>query len=164
MRAWLTSLALVGLAACQPATRSDQPEATTTSPLVAAPEPQPQLQPAAYPEATGPVANYFRAELPVTFHGRWAADAAACAGAEALMIEGKSFTSPGLSAELGDIEVNEAAGAIIDVIANGKFVSAGQVSDGRASMKLSLDGSRLRVFVMGMPVDANLPAELGRCR
>ncbi len=110
------------------------------------------------------MANYFRAELPVSFHGRWAADAAACTGVAALVIDGKSIASSELSAELGDIEVNESAGAIIDVIANGRFVSGGQASDGRASMKLSLDGSRLRVFVMGMPVDANLPAELGRCR
>jgi len=159
---WVAAVAGVGLAACQPGAGSDQPQVATTPAVVAPPEPVPQ--PAAYPEAGGHVANYFRAELPVSFQGRWAADAAACAGVEVLVIDGKSFASPRLSAELGDIEVNESGGMIINVIANSRFVSAGQVADGRASMTLSLDGSRLRVFVMGMSVDPDLPAELGRCR
>lgn len=162
LRARLASLALIGLAACQPGESSDLPEPAASPPVVSAAEPV--APPTAYPEANGPVANYFRAELPVTFQGRWADQDAACAGEDALVIGAKTFASPGLTAELGDIEVNEADGQIIDVIANGMFRSDGQASDGRASMTLSLDGLRLRVFVMGLAKDPVLPPELVRCR
>ncbi len=162
MKGWVVSLALIGLAACQPEGSGDRPETAAPPPAVSAAEPV--GQPADYPEATGPVANYFRADLPGSFQGRWAEQDAACAGEGVLVIGGKTFASPGLSAEIGDIEVNEAGGQIIDVIANGMFQSDGQASKGRASMKLSLDGSRLGVFVMGMPADPALPPELVRCR
>lgn len=68
-----------------------------------------------------------------------------------------------MSARLGDIEVNESGGGIINIIANGAFMVAGRASDGRAIMALSTDGSRLRFFAMGLPTDMSLPPELVRC-
>lgn len=162
MRLGVACLVLIGLAACQPGGSGDEPQ-PAASPAVVSPV-EPEMQPAAYPEATGPVANYFRAELPASFQGRWAEQVSACAGEDVFVIGAKAFESTGLSAEIGDIEVNESRGAIINLIANGTFKSDGQVSEGRASMKLSLDGSRLNLFVMGMPRDPALPPELVRCR
>lgn len=162
MKVWIASLALIGLASCQPGESSDEPQPAAPPPAAATAEPV--VQPAAYPEAAGPVANYFRAEMPLSFQGRWAEQDAACAGEAVLVIGAKAFAAPGLSAELGDIEINESGGQIIDVIANGMFRSDGQASDGRASIRLSLDGSRLRFFVMGLARDPALPPELVRCR
>lgn len=162
MKVRIASLALIGLAACQPGESSDQPEPAAPPPAAATAEPV--VQPAAYPEAAGPIANYFRAEMPMSFQGRWAEQDAACAGQNVLLIGATTIASPRLSAELGDVEINEAGGQIIDLVANGMFQSDGQASDGRASMKLSLDRSRLRFFVMGLARDPALPPELVRCR
>ena len=164
MKRWIACLAVVVLAACQPGAETDPPFAVPAKPVEAAPEPTPDAQPAVYPEATGPVANFFRADVPESFQGRWAGAAAACSSADVLAIGAKTFASPGLSAVLGDVEVNESAGVIIDLIANGTFTVAGQASDGRAILRLSVDGSRLQVFVMGLPADAKLPVEMQRCR
>ncbi len=158
MKLWVVGLALIGVAACQPGVSSDQPE-----PELAPPAEQ-GVRPAAYPEARGPVANYFRAEMPATFQGRWASQDAACAGEDAFVIGANTIASPALSAEIDDIEVNEAGGEIIDVIANGVFSFDGQSSRGRASMKLSVDGARLLVVVLGQASGPALPPELVRCR
>ncbi len=156
MKAGLVGLAVLGLAACQPA-GVDQLEAPQAA-AVGAP-----TETVVFPQPSGPVADYFIAELSVSAQGRWAADVAACAAENIIVLGPKTFSYGGVSGELGDIAVNASAGVILDMSGSGRFTAGGQSSDGRISMTLSVDGSRLRVFVTGMPARPDLRMEAQRC-
>lgn len=162
MRALLAGAALMGLVACQPAANEVQREAPAAEPVAAAPVAP--VEAVVFPQPTGPVANYFQAGMPVSFQGRWAADAAACASGQGVVTIGESaIVSDAMSAALGDVEMNTSDSVIIDIVAQGKFTVGGQTSDARASMRRSVDGSRLLVAVMGVQDDAGLPGDLRRC-
>ncbi len=114
-----------------------------------------------YPQATGPVANYFTADMPVTYRGlwHWSKGPRACAVGSMISVEARTIVLSDIAYHLGDIEVNQSRGQIIDVVAT-------TLSGTRVLMKLSTDGGWLHMTTMGPPLDldlSDLPKEFGRC-